>query len=65
MITSRELRTLQYDTVTLLDGNTRAREVYAAVRDGMLAEDVKIDVVVGGLNDGVVFVAKAMSSLWP
>ena len=48
----------------ILDGNTRAYQLFLAVRSGSISPELKIKIIVGELNILVVRVSKAISSLW-
>lgn len=58
------VRDPENDARVILDGNVRARLLHAAVAAGAIPGNQPIRVVTGDLHLGLVFVAKAVSTLW-
>ena len=50
--------------LVIIDGNTRALRLYAALKEGEISQDFQVDVVIGRLIDWGVRVGKATSPLW-
>jgi hypothetical protein len=48
----------------ILGGNTRAHQLFLAVRSGSISPELKTKIIVGELNILVVRISKAISSLW-
>lgn len=58
------VRDPENDARVILDGNFRARLLHAAVAVGAIPRNLPIRVVTGNLSPGVVFIGKALSTLW-
>jgi hypothetical protein len=51
-------------TKVILDGNGRALALFLQMRQGIIMQDTKIEIIVGELTQGLVFRAKAVAPLW-
>jgi len=58
------IRDSENKRLAILDGNSRALQLYTSVKNGHISPEEEIKIVVGDLNVLIVRIAKAASALW-